>query len=714
MEQTLSLEDTVERLKAKLFEEEAANQVKSEILQLLEETSKAITSEVELEKLVQRITDKATELSHAQFGAFFYNVEKEEKEYLLYTISGVPKENFTKFPLPRVTKIFAPTFEGRGTVRYDDVTKQPHYGDNPPYHGMPKGHLPVRSYLAVPVISPINQSVVGGLFLGHAEPGVFTEREQKIVEGIALQGAIAMGNARLFEEKKLAEVSLRHQKELYRNILNSTFDSILILNPDGTIAEANEVTLQLFDKRKEQLTGRSIRELLVFFDPRILNVELLSENPLSFNSQGLKQSVGIIDIECRARVFSYRDAPHVLVVLRDITEQVRAENDLKKSRKFSETISETSPVVLWLTNENGELSYINSLWCKWTGADIQDQYGFGWFEFIHEEDRQMVLTQFKLAFERRLSLDLDFRVVSRNGSCRDVNLKAEPVANVNNFFSGMAGSISDITEKKKIQRELDEKDEEAKRMLEIQVKERTADLEKTNDELLQFTSIASHDLKEPVRKISIFAKMLRNELIATAKERELKRLDNIINSSDRMMNLINELLTFSRLSHAEVNYAQLDLNSIGHTVLDDLQLAIASKDAKIRMSLLPTMEGISLQLGQVFQNLISNSLKFSKPGHELTINIHSEDLDGERFKLVYSDTGIGFNNAYAEKIFNVFQRLHTRDEYDGTGIGLSIVKKIIVQHNGTISAKGEEGRGAEFTITLPYKQPARSGKGGPV
>lgn len=157
------------------------------VFELLYEASKAITSEVELQKVVQRVTDIGTELSGAQFGAFFYNVTNQNGEsYVLYTISGVPREAFSKFPMPRNTKIFGPTFAATGTIRYDDVTKQPHYGQNPPYHGMPKGHLPVRSYLAVPVVSPFTQEPIGGLFFGHSEVGVFTEESEKLVEGVAV------------------------------------------------------------------------------------------------------------------------------------------------------------------------------------------------------------------------------------------------------------------------------------------------------------------------------------------------------------------------------------------------------------------------------------------------------------------------------------------------------------------------------------------------
>jgi GAF domain-containing protein len=173
------------------------------VFELLYEASKAISSEIELQNVVQRVTDIGTELAGAQFGAFFYNVIDDKGEsYVLYTISGVPREAFSKFPMPRNTKIFEPTFTAKGTVRYDDVTREPHYGKNPPYHGMPKGHLPVRSYLAVPVVSPFTKEAIGGLFFGHSGVGVFTEDSERLIEGLAVQAAIAITNARLFEEKK--------------------------------------------------------------------------------------------------------------------------------------------------------------------------------------------------------------------------------------------------------------------------------------------------------------------------------------------------------------------------------------------------------------------------------------------------------------------------------------------------------------------------------
>jgi PAS domain S-box-containing protein len=162
-----------------------------------------VASSLDRETIVQTVTDTARELTHAQFAAFFYNVRHQRTgdAYMLYTLSGAPQEAFARFPHPRATAIFGPTFRGERIVRLDDVTKDPDYGRNPPYFGMPDGHLPVRSYLAVPVKGPEHE-VLGGLFFGHSTPGVFTEQHARLAEGIAAHAAIALENARLYVEAR--------------------------------------------------------------------------------------------------------------------------------------------------------------------------------------------------------------------------------------------------------------------------------------------------------------------------------------------------------------------------------------------------------------------------------------------------------------------------------------------------------------------------------
>jgi PAS domain S-box-containing protein len=196
---------------------ELALREETEALEILNTTGNAVAAELNLEKLIQSVTDAAVRLSGAQFGAFFYNVLNERGEsYMLYSLSGASRDAFAGYPMPRATKVFAPTFRGEGIVRSDDITKDDRYGHNLPHNGMPIGHLPVRSYLAVPVRSRSGE-VLGGLFFGHSEPRMFSERTERLMNGLAAQAAIGIDNARLFEaaqreikQRRTAEDALQH------------------------------------------------------------------------------------------------------------------------------------------------------------------------------------------------------------------------------------------------------------------------------------------------------------------------------------------------------------------------------------------------------------------------------------------------------------------------------------------------------------------------
>ena len=199
-------------------ETERALREEAYLLETLNRVGSAVAAELDLSRAVQVVTDAATELTGASFGAFFYNVINERGEsYTLYTLSGVPREAFSKFPMPRNTAIFGPTFRGEGIVRSDDITRDPRYGLSEPYRGMPDGHLPVRSYLASPVTLRSGE-VIGGLFFGHPEPGIFKERAERLLAGIASQAAIAIDNARLYEAAQ-AEIARRKRMEQHQEFL---------------------------------------------------------------------------------------------------------------------------------------------------------------------------------------------------------------------------------------------------------------------------------------------------------------------------------------------------------------------------------------------------------------------------------------------------------------------------------------------------------------
>ena len=212
----LALNETLEARVTEL-RQEAQN------LEILNNTGVAVAAQRDLTTLVQTVTDAGVQLTHAEFGAFFYNIMREDGEaYTLYTLSGVPREAFAKFPMPRNTAIFEPTFRGGPPVRSDDILADPRYGKNAPYKGMPEGHLPVRSYLAVSVVSRSGE-VLGGLFFGHSQPRVFTDRAQRIVTGLAAQAAVAIDNTRLHQANQ-QEIESRSRAEKELQQLNQTLE----------------------------------------------------------------------------------------------------------------------------------------------------------------------------------------------------------------------------------------------------------------------------------------------------------------------------------------------------------------------------------------------------------------------------------------------------------------------------------------------------------
>jgi signal transduction histidine kinase/DNA-binding response OmpR family regulator len=241
-------------------------------LETLDLVGRTVAAQLDLESVVQAVTDAATEVSFAEFGAFFRNVKNDEGgSYLLYTLSGAPREAFAGFDAPRNTAIFAPTFAGEGPVRLDDVTRDPRYGHNAPHHGMPKGHLPVRSYLAVPVVSRSGE-VLGGLFFGHSRAGVFTERAERLVTGIAAQAAVAIDNARLHEQRlqlidQLREADRRKDEFLatlsheLRNPLAPLRNSLHLLRLAGH-AGASATSIHQMMERQVQHLVRLVDDLL--------------------------------------------------------------------------------------------------------------------------------------------------------------------------------------------------------------------------------------------------------------------------------------------------------------------------------------------------------------------------------------------------------------------------------------------------------------------
>jgi signal transduction histidine kinase len=243
--------------------------------------------------------------------------------------------------------------------------------------------------------------------------------------------------------------------------------------------------------------------------------------------------------------------------------------------------------------------------------------------------------------------------------------------------------------------------------LEARVRERTAELIRTNKELEQFVYIASHDLQEPLRKIVIFGDRLKEEVSQALGEKGKDYLERMRKASVRMKNVIEDLLMFSKIG-AQANFERVDLQEVLAEIKSDLEIKIAQSGAIVETSgCLPPLTGNKSQIHHLFQNLIANAIKFAKKDVTPVIRIEC-DQTADAVNVRVSDNGIGFDEKYLEHIFKMFQRLHPQHEYEGSGIGLSICQKIVQQHGGQITARSTLGEGSTFVVTLPHHPQAES------
>lgn len=379
----------------------------------------------------------------------------------------------------------------------------------------------------------------------------------------------------------------------------------------------------------------------------------------------------------------------------------KAEKELSHSIEELRSILESIPHIAFITDKTGMIEFVNNYWYRFSPDKAIFPQSYPMEPTLEETLKSAIRSGIQQVVEIRITeTGLDQYRFHRL-SMTPVKKDGEIVRWVNIF--------TDVHDQRMVNQ-----------VLEQRVSERTQELnrmnvalETSNHDLQQYASVASHDLKEPLRKIQIYGDRLRRQYLKDNGEADTY-MEKILTSSQRMSILINDLLNYSRLS-GEGHFHITDVNVILEELRSDLELLIHEKNATINIDRLPKMEVIPGQFRQLFQNIISNSLKFSRQGVPPVINITAEllaqnSLDAEvsaegkycRFRI--SDNGIGFNELYREKIFTMFQRLHSKESYEGTGIGLAIVKKIIEKHHGAIAAYSKEGEGTTFVIVLPLLQ----------
>lgn len=395
--------------------------------------------------------------------------------------------------------------------------------------------------------------------------------------------------------------------------------------------------------------------------------------------------------------------------LQDVTEQVIARRKLEEAEEKAQLYINAAQLGTFEINLANDEVLTSPRFDAIFGIPHSTAHN-DYTKLIHADDLSIREQAFKNAFETG-HLEYEIRIIWPDNSIHWISAKGNVWFDENNKPVKILGMVQDITEQKAFYEEL-----------ERQVLERTAELQANNRELQrsnanleEFAHAASHDLKEPIRKIQFFTDRLKNQLSDRLSEEEKTTFTRIENASKRMSALIDDLLLYSHVSLRPHQTEEINLNDKLTRVLEDLELDIQQKKAVITVGKLPVIKGYRRQLQQLFQNLISNALKYMKADETPRIEITSEIVPGTALGALISendakkdyhliqvkDNGIGFNQAEAEKIFQMFHRLHGNKEYMGTGVGLSIARKVVENHHGKIVAESTPGNGATFKVYLP-------------
>ena len=518
--------------------------------------------------------------------------------------------------------------------------------------------------------------------------------------------------ARIRAQIKIVAFRRRTEESLRNLFLQAPVAICILQGPSFIVEVANEKILEIWGKNAAQVLnkplfegmpdakGQGYEELLhtvYTTGKRYISPEL----PIELLRKGVIEQV-YTQFVYDAIHDENNDITGVMVVANEITPMVIARQKIEESEKRFRNVANSAPVMIWMTGEDGRSNFFNRAWLNFTGDKSGKEAAENWSGNVFPEDLQPTMDIYMAAFKKHEDFYLEYRLKHRDGQYRWVSSKGVIRTSADGNFEGFIGACMDIHSQKAFAAEL-----------EMKVKERTDELTKKNKELQAFAYISSHDMQEPLRKIQTFSSLLMEKEIHNLSQSGKDYFNRIRQTSAKMQLLINDLLAYSRLGSEEKIFKNLDLQHAVNDVKDDMQEIINSKNALIDVNSHDTLSVIPFQFRQLLTNLIGNSLKFSRPGvtpHiKITTDIKQEEkggldnfIPGKKYSHIrIEDNGIGFDPQYREKIFEVFKRLHTDQEYTGTGIGLAIVKKIVDNHEGYITANGELNQGAVFDIYIP-------------
>jgi PAS domain S-box-containing protein len=714
------------------------------LAETLQEIIRDLSSELELDALMQKVTDAATRLTGAAFGAFFHNsIDAAGEIYQLYTLSGAPREAFSRFGMPRATPVFKPTFDGEDPVRVADITQDPRYGKWGPHHGQPKGHLPVRSYLAVPVVSR-NGEVLGGLFFGHPDSGVFGERAERNAVAISSHAAIAIDNARNFararqelERRERIEQELAGQvASLTRlhdlalrlggmNELQPALEAILDTAVEGQDADFGLVWLQeresgaLVVRASRGFDGKALQHFQrvmpgpgggaagnAFAQQRRWVIEDVDVDPgfepfrNGAHDAGFRaihstpivtrsgQLLGAISVHfARKPRPTPRDMQVADVCARhaaDAIEASRSQEALRESERVYRAIGESIDHGVWICDAAGRTTYASESFLRMTGLSMEQCGGNGWIEALHPDEREHTAAAWKQACQTGGAWDVEHRFKGVDGKYHAVLARGVPVRDDAGRILAWAGINLNIDRMKQVERELRELDQRKN----------------------EFLATLAHELRNPLAPLRNGLEVLR--LAGSNAQTAEKARTMMERQLGQMVRLVDDLLDVSRVSRGKIELRREDveLATVLRNAIETSQPLINERRHELRTSV--PAEGVRVnadvtRLSQVFWNLLNNAAKYTEPGGRIEI---VATVAGDAVEVSVRDNGVGIPPDMQSRVFDIFTQVDRTLEKSqgGLGIGLSIAKRLVEMHGGSIHVDSAgSGRGSEFVVRLPAR-----------
>ncbi|GAB2534672.1 hypothetical protein GCM10027085_26890 [Spirosoma aerophilum] len=518
-----------------------------------------------------------------------------------------------------------------------------------------------------------------------------------------------------------AKKALQESEQRFRNLIaEAPVATSLFLGRELIIDMPNEAMIKFWGKNTSVI-GKPLREALPELQgqPFLDILDDIYSTGIEYSAQEARADL-VVDGRLQTFYFNFTYKPlrnasgdvyAILDMAIDVTDQVIARRSIEESELRFRTLMEAIAQMTWTNTPTGEINFFNQRWYDYTGLSMEQTKEGDWESVIHPDDLERTKEVYANSLKEGTVIVIENRYRrGSDGMYRWHLNRSIPIRDDADDIRLWVGTATDIHEQKQLAANLEE-------LILARTQELEAsnfDLRRSNENLEKFAYIASHDLQEPLRKIQSFGGILRDQYASNLGE-GADHLDRMQKAAGRMSLLIKDLLTFSRISTRQEAAAPIALNKVLAEVLEDLEVTAQQARGQIIVGELPTILGDASQLRQLFQNLISNALKFRKAGVDPIVRVQSRSMLKETlprsirparsasmyYCISVTDNGIGFDEKYIDRIFQVFQRLHGRNEYAGTGIGLAICEKVVANHGGAITAESQPDRGATFLIYLP-------------